>query len=321
MSSAFRKAKVPFSLRDKGGRGRAVCRPILTRPAAATQRRASPPANRFQHKWLRQACAHGAKKSQRKTLRAVLCSLLALGVVPVGVPSVASEDFRVENEVFLEGRKKADSRSTTIFRDGIVYDYLEEPPEVIVFDKPGGRFVLLETTRRVRTELTTQEVVAFTERLQKRAEALEDPFVKFLAAPQFEEQYDEASGELTLSSPWMTYRLLLADAESPAISQQYRESCDWYARLNTLLNPGSKPPFARLAVNAALAKREAIPRQVRLTLTPENGFPPKRTTIRSRHRLVRRLAQADLDRVAQTRQFMQIFKLVGFEQYRQLAHP
>jgi hypothetical protein len=227
----------------------------------------------------------------------------------------------VENEVFFNGGKKADSRSSTIFHGGMVFDYLEEPPEVIVFDKQGGRFVLLDTVRRVRTEVTTQEVLAFTQRLQQRAEAHPNPFIKFLAAPRFDEQFDEASGELTMSAPRMTYRLLLVDAQSPAISQQYREFCDWSARLNTLLNPGSKPPLARLAVNAALAKREATPREVYLTLRPEEGFPPKVRTIRSTHRLVRRLSEADLDRVAQTRQFMEIFKPVSFEKYRRAGPP
>jgi hypothetical protein len=259
--------------------------------------------------------------SKLKGWGAVLCGVLALGVVAARAEAATSEDFRVENKVFFGSGKRADNRSTTIFRDGTVYDYLEEPAEVVVFDKRGGRFVLLDMARRVRAELTTEEVLAFTERLQHRAEAQQDPLMRFLAAPQLDEQFDAASGELTLSSPWVTYRLLLVDTQSQAISQQYREFSDWYARLNTLLSPGSKPPFARLAVNEALAKRQAVAREVHLTLTTKRGFPPTRTTIRSSHRLVRRLAEADLDRVAQTRQFMRIFQPVEFEQYRRTADP
>jgi hypothetical protein len=227
----------------------------------------------------------------------------------------------VENEVFIGGGKRADSRSTTIFRDGLVFDYLDEPAEVIVFDKPGSRFVLLDTARRVRTELTTEEVLAFTQRLQQRAEAHPDAYIKFLAAPRFDEHFDKASRELTLSSPWMSYRLVLADAGSPTIAQQYRESCDWYARVNALLTRGSKPPLARLAVNAALVEQEAIAREVCLTLTPEEGAPAKRSTVRSTHRLNRRLSEADRDRVVQTRQFMEIFQPVSFAEYRRAGKP
>lgn len=257
----------------------------------------------------------------RPILQSVLCSMLALGGVPASAPPAAGEDFRVENEVFYGSGKKADSRSTTIFHNGNVYDYLQEPAEVIVFDQQGGRFVLLDTERRVRAELTTQEVLAFSRRLQQQAAGHAKPFIRFLAAPTLDEQFDKASGELTLSSEWMTYRVLLADAASPAIAQQYREFSDWYARLNALLNPGSKPPLARLAVNAAVARRDATAREVHLTVKPEKTFPPRRTTIRSRHGLVRRLGRADLDRVAQTRQFMEIFKPVEFDQYRRTGSP
>lgn len=253
----------------------------------------------------------------KSTAPLLLCYLVCGSAdLLANVQSAAVEDFRVENQVFFGDREEPDSRSTTIFHNGVVYDYLDKPPEVIVLDQQRGRFVLLDMGRRVRAELTTHEVAAFTEQLQRRAKAQADPFIQFLAAPKFHEQFDQPSAELTLSSPWMTYRLLLVDAQSRAISRQYREFSDWYARLNTLLSPGSRPPFARLLVNAALAKREAIAREVHLTLTPEKGFPPKRITMHSRHRLARRLVEADLDRVAQTRQFMEIFKPVTFEQYR-----
>lgn len=259
--------------------------------------------------------------SKRTVLAAVLCSLFPVGRGLGEARSASTEDFRVENQVFLGDREKPAVRSTTIFREGVVYDYLENPAEVIVFEKQGGRFALLDTARRVRAELTTQEVVAFTRQMQQRAESHKNPFIRFLAAPSFHEQFDQPSGELTLSSPWLTYRLVLMDAESPAIARQYREFSDWYARVNTLLNPGSRPPFARLLVNAALAKREAIAREVHLTLTPKEGFPRKRTTIHSRHQLVRRLVEADLDRVAQTRQFLEIFKPVEFKDYRRAPSP
>jgi hypothetical protein len=250
---------------------------------------------------------------------AVYAALAAAGVL-TSAGLAAGEDFKVENQVFLDRGEKPQSHSTTIFHDGLVYDYLDQPAEVIVFDSLGGRFTLLDTARRVRAELTAREVLAFTQQLQQRAEAHQDAFVKFLAAPRFDEKYDETSGELTLSSPWMTYRLLLARAPSRQIPQQYREFSDWYARLNTLLSPGSRPPFARLAVNAALASRQSTAREVHLTLNPE-GPSGNRTTIRSTHRLVRPLEQADLDRVAETDKSIKAFKPLGLEQYRRPEPP
>jgi len=229
--------------------------------------------------------------------------------------SAAAGDFRVENRVYRGNQKEPASRSTTVFSGAMVFDYLKEPAEVIVLDKAGGRFILLDTARRVRAEVTIEHVMSFTDRLQQSAGTREDPFLRFLVAPKFDEQFDERSGELTLSSPWMTYRLLLTEAGGREIARQYRGFADWYARLNTMLHPGSKPPFARLLVNDAAARRGATPRRVQLTLTPKKSFTPKQVTIRSEHDLVRQVPQSDLDRVAQTHEFMRIFELIGIEQY------
>ncbi len=253
--------------------------------------------------------------SSRMTHVGVWGPVLALAILPDVATIGRAEDFRVENRVFAGGKKTAVSRSTTVFLDGVVYDYLENPAEIIVFEKDRSRFTLLDTTRRVRAELPTQKVAEFTEKLRQSASQQKDPFVRFLADPKFEEQYDEDSGELTLSSSWMTYRLELVDAGSSAIAQQYREFSDWYARVNAVLNPGSKPPFARVLVNVAMAKREATAREVHLTMTPKRTFPPKRVKLRSEHQFVHQIVQADADRAVQTRQFMQIYKLVGFAEY------
>ena len=252
----------------------------------------------------------------RKTLVAVLGPTFLLGAMLVDGRPAAGGNFRVENQVFFGSGKKADSTTTTIFHEGVVYDYLQNPPEVIVLDTAGSRFVLLDVAHRTRAELRTDDVAAFTRRLQQAAGTHSDPFIKFQASPKFAEKFDESSRELTLSSPWMTYRLMLLNVENPGIVAQYRDFADWYARLNTMLNPGSRPPTARLLVNAALQQRNAIAREVHLTLIPKKTFPPTRVTVRSQHQLIREIAEADLDRVAQTRQFMDIFKPVSFEQYR-----
>ena len=226
-----------------------------------------------------------------------------------------AEDFRVDNVIYLGDQKGPWSESTTIFHGGVVYDHRRDPAETVVLDSAAGRFVLLNLTHRTRSELSTGFVVAFTDRLQQLAAKSPDPLTKFFAKPNLTERFDETAGELTLSSQWRTYRLLLSAEASPPVVEQYHESCDWYARLNTMLNPGSPPPFVRLVVNAALAKRHAIASQV--VLTDTSGKAPKQpTTIRSLHRVVRPLDPADLKLVAETRQFVESFTPVSFDQYR-----
>jgi hypothetical protein len=119
-----------------------------------------------------------------------------------------------------------------------------------------------------------------------------------------------------MTSPLVSYELTTKPASSPAVSTQYREFCDWYCQLNTLLNPGSRPPFARMLVNETLDKRQLFPQEVKLSVQLGSGFPPKRAAIRSEHRFVDQLTESDRDRVAQTEQYLTIFSPVPFSEYQ-----
>jgi hypothetical protein len=254
----------------------------------------------------------------RSHTRITLLAVALFGLVLGHAGQTPGEDFRVDNVVSTADPKEPSSESTTIFRAGVVYDFMKTPAETVVFDSIAGRFVLLNLTRKTRTELTTNEVAAFVDRLQPLAAKSPDPLVKFLAAPKFQEQADEKAGELSLSSRLVNYRISLSREASPEMVAEYRGFCDWYARLNALLVPGSRPPFGRLVVNAALAQRQATASQVSLTMSSGKGPNQQRTTIRSEHHFVQPLTQADLDQVTQTGNFMTSFKPVSFDEYRKV---
>lgn len=241
---------------------------------------------------------------------------VALAAGPVGAAGPADEgQFRVENKVFSGDEEQPKIRSTTIFHDGVVYDFLEEPAEVTVFDKAHGRFVLLDLERRIKTELTTERLADFTTRLRGWTQDQSDSFLKFLGAPRLEEQFDEASGQLSLQSPRITYELTTVEAD-PTILREYREFADWSCQLNTMLTPRSRPPFARMAVNEALQRHGRFAREVNLTLKPKKGPFAKRVTARSEHLLVRRLVESDRRRVAEVDRFMATFTAVRFDEYQ-----
>jgi len=226
-------------------------------------------------------------------------------------------DFRMENKVYLGNQREPTVETTTIFYQGAVYDFLKKPAEITIFDKDHNRLLLLDPQRRVKTELSVQEVEAFVERLRRRASEYSDPFVAFLSRPEFEKSFDATSRELTLRSPWMTYRVVTADAESPELAAEYRLFADVLARLNALLNPKGLPPFARLVLNAELQHREEIPKEVHLTIHPDTGvLPKKRMTLRSEHVVVRPIVEADRSRVQQAMEFQNLFPRVSFEQYQ-----
>ena len=189
-----------------------------------------------------------------------------------------------------------------------------------MFDKDHHRFVLLDVTRRVKTESSTDEIATLNEQLRAGGAGShsDDPLFKFFADPQFQQSVDEPTGNLVFTSPWLTYRVALADPESEAVAEQYHTFSNWYAMLNTRLNPGAKPPYARIAVNESLAKRHQVPKEVQLTMPAKKSYPFQKATftIRSEHVLIRQLVHSDRDRIKETDEFIAVFQPVDFTKYQ-----
>ncbi len=247
--------------------------------------------------------------------------MVTAGLFLPGISLAAEDGVRIESKVFFGNDKEPKAENTTIFHRGLVYDYLRNPAEgrytseTIVLDLARGRFVLLDPKRRVRTELATQEVAALCENFRQWAQDQTDAFTKFLGDPKFEEVLEETTGELVLQSPWLTYRVATIETDSEAVLQQFREFTDWYARLNARLNPGYKLVLARLALNEALQKRRQLPREITLTVQSKKAFSFQKTVIRSEHQFIYHLVESDRDRIAQTGEFIAIFRPVDFTEY------
>ena len=247
---------------------------------------------------------------------AVVCCVV-LG--QIGGEHAWAANFRVENKVFVGTEKQPRSQSTTIFKDGVVYDYLVDPAnpsdtdEVTVFDFARGRFLLLDKRLKLKTELSSRLVKASTDSLKTRTDLGDDAFTSFLLRPRFEQKTE--SEELFFNSKWLDYRVLTSTAKAPEIADDYRRFSDWYARLNTFIRPGARPPFARLLVNEELGKRGELPREVHLTLKPKQGFGSRKICLHSEHILVPRLGEGDRRQVTQTADDLTVFETVGYDEY------
>jgi hypothetical protein len=238
--------------------------------------------------------------------RQALVGILFLGLGMTLATTAVAEDFRIETKVFGRNRKEPISQNVTLFRAGYVYDYLTVgPPRVTVFDQRGGRFVMLDTRRKIKAEVKTEDIRKLMDDLHDKAAKSSNPSLKFAADPQFEIEFSE-EGNLTLASQLMTYRLQTIAAPSDAAAQQYREFSDWYARFNTLANPGSMPQFPRLAVNAELAKRGLIPTAVELTARGH--------VAQTEHYVTWRLLDSDHKRIAETENQLATFEEVDFSE-------
>ncbi len=162
-----------------------------------------------------------------------ISSILIGAVVGVAGPlgqSARSADFHVENKVYRADEKEPFSETTTLFRAGLVYDFVTKDGQVeeaTVFDRTRGRFVLLDAKRRVKAEISTTEVQAFGRHIREKAASQTDPLWKFMANPKFTKE-TSAEDTLELSSDWLTYRVKTTQARSTEAAAQYGEFAHWY---------------------------------------------------------------------------------------------
>ncbi len=252
-----------------------------------------------------------------KTRLIGLLSFSVLSIVAAFIPQrAAADDFRIETKVFTG--KDSDEPTTetlTLFRGGQVFDFLTKPNEITVFDKPRGRVILLDPVRKVRTEVKSERLSAFTDELKLWAVRQTDPLLKFAAAPRFEQTLDGTTGEHVFSSQFITYRVATRKADNEAIAREYYEFSDSYAKLNALTNPGSTPPFARMAIDEALFKTQSIPEKVQVTVASRQRFGGKPTTMRSEHTMHWRLLESDLQKISEADEFLVSFTPVSLEGY------
>ena len=225
-----------------------------------------------------------------------------------------SADFRVDNAVFVEGQSQPQSQGVTIFQEGLVYDFLNEPAEVIIFDKAHRRFTLLDISHHVRSEISIDDVQAFVNRVKQRLSGHPNPNMKWLADPSFEESFNRENSELTLKSPAITYQAQV-QSTAPAVAAQYHDFSDWYAQFNFAVNPKSRPPFPRMMLNEAIDRSKGVAKEVHLTTALGPKDVP--TKISSRHQLVVQLDSADMNRVTEAREYLRSFQSVSFREYRE----
>ena len=223
-------------------------------------------------------------------------------------------DFRVDNAVYAEGQSQPQSQGVTIFQKGVVYDFLNDPAETIIFDKTHRQFLLLDVNRRVRSQISMDDVQAFVNRAKQRLFGHSNPNVKWLADPTFDESFNAENLELTLKSPSMTYRAVVQSTD-PAIARQYHEFSDCYAQFNHVINPTkSWPPFPRMMLNDAIERYKGIAQEVHLSAALNPKDPPIKVT--SRHQLALQLDAADTKRIAEAREQLRTFRSVSFNDYR-----
>jgi hypothetical protein len=227
----------------------------------------------------------------------------------------SAESFRISTKIYVGEEGKKDTRlvseSTTLFQDGVVYDFLADGSQTAVFRKPAnkeGQFFLLNPDAQIQTELTTAQVTGAMQKIRNWAAKQRDPMLQFAADPKFEETYEPEAGRLILASHLETYTVTTAPVEHAEATAEYREFLHWYTQLNTLLHSGP-PPEPRLRLNDALARHRVLPKTVKLARNGEDA------PLRAVHEFTMRLSRDDEKRIDEVRTSRTSFRKVTNEEF------
>ena len=250
---------------------------------------------------------------------------LLIGLVLLSTPSLPpaliAQDFRIETEVFRGEENELISENLTLFAGDLILDFMlpadrtRFPEEIVIFQSRQKKFVLLNTRRKIRTEIFEGEILQMLAALQNST--IVDDKNRFLFHPVFEERFDRSSGILTLESEQLTYRVKGSRPKDDNTLHKYYEFIGQFARLNAT-DPRRMPPFARLKLNSALKKHGFIPDEVQLKLIPSLDAPSDTIELRTTHNVMSRLSEKDEKRIQSAKRYWMDFDPVSLAQFRNL---
>lgn len=229
------------------------------------------------------------------TAVAIAC-LWLMGAGPADCSVAWAQSFRMETDVFVGAGREPAVQYLTLFTADAVYDFrLSEPEEITLVDVKRNRLVLLDPTRKMKSTLSTDDVLQFSAALKTQLVTASDPIFNFATNPSFETSFDEQTEWLTLSSKQLTYRVKGSRPKLAEAVGRYHEFADWSARLNTM-RPGNLPPFARIAANKAIADRGWLPEEVERVVVPTK-FGQRKLEMKTRHLVNWILSETDKKRI------------------------
>jgi hypothetical protein len=252
---------------------------------------------------------------------ATLAVLSLLAAAPAG-----ADEFRVHTKIFVGDEEEPASQNVTIFRDGLVYDCMQSPEEVALFDGPRQRFVLLNVERKLRTEIDFAQletrIAGLRSLLRERADSDgQGSLHAFLLEPKFEpdmrmKEDPDTKGFTMFLSPWFHYALKSEDIKTPTAAAQYAEFVARYTQLNAIRNPAM---LARLPINSHLAERSAVPTEIRLTTYKKGplGRMQELASYKSTHNVTWALSSEDRRKIDEVGKWLVTFKQVGYDEYRE----
>lgn len=194
--------------------------------------------------------------------------LLSLSIALCCSLSASAQDgFRIETDVFEEGKDKPVSSNLTLFKDGIGYDFPRSSQIVTLVDPRQNRIILFDTSRSLRTLVDLGELTQLTQIAKKQA----PEEIRAIIAEA--EAIRHGENDVTVGGATMKYKATLQRAASAEHAKTYAEFASALALFNaaqqnllTKSQGANKLPFARLKLNEVIQSKNAIPREITRTI-------------------------------------------------------
>jgi hypothetical protein len=218
----------------------------------------------------------------RRRITAMVSALVCLLVVS----SVQAQEFRVYTLMYDDRpatsgtteKSEPLGRSVSLFHAGKAYDYIPSLTEFTLFDPVQKRFLVVNRSRMLATQVSFEEINTQLHRARGEAENYLSRIptgddadlkkrmtaTKFQIDPKFQQTFDPQRLRLRLQGEPLNYEVLCAQSEIPKSAETFLNYADWTARLNYLLHPQTLYPGPRLALNEVLRDKQLLPREVRL---------------------------------------------------------
>lgn len=230
----------------------------------------------------------------------------------------ADLEFRVDGEVRIGDKTSAVKNTVYFLNRNEFISLIDKNGEITHYKKDGETeiFTLIAPDMRIRTQLDAKRVKTDVDNERKRHASHSDPFFAFVAKPTFQSEFDPASGDLSLQSPWFDYTIKTEIFPNKGIMEYYMNFCDLSCYLNFQLN--RLPSYlVRLEVNRLLRENNRFPKMIEMSFFPKGkGLFQKDEKARSSHVIITRLDESDRKRIQEVFEFMRQFPVVRFEDYQ-----
>lgn len=215
--------------------------------------------------------------------------------------------FRLETDLFVGDSNEPAQQTLSLFYDGVGYDISrDEEAEIVMVDHARDRIVQIHTAHKIQTEVPISKLAGLMDSARNQL-AQTELAVYLKGAAQIQSSKDKVS----VGDDQLLYEASMQSPPDETMAADYLRFADALASLNAWRS-GGVPPFARLALNRAIAENQSVPDEI--TRTTSNG--KRQQVVRCRVLSTWMLSKDDKKRIAEIGKMLVTFDVVSNDEYQ-----